>query len=155
LAQEFISSGIDDLAKYHIVRLLCEYQSLAGDAALYAAYLGFHSVAVTITLLDELVASGILRREDRGRGDRPRYRLADDGELCRLTSLYNSPCRPLEHTGVLQILARRSLERARARASVAERQAEAAQDRGITASLGRNAGISTWHSVHSTPGAQG
>ncbi len=38
LARQFIAAGIDDLAKYRIVRLLYQYQSLAADAASYASY---------------------------------------------------------------------------------------------------------------------
>lgn len=129
LARQFIASGIDDLAKYRIVRLLYHYQSLAGDVALFAAYLGFHSLEVTTTLLNELVARGIIV-EDRARGRRPRYRLADDGEVRRrLVRLCNATGGSSEWERTLQILAGRSLERARARVLAVVRRARAAHGR--------------------------
>lgn len=111
LAREFIASGIDDLVKHRIVQLLYEHQSLTGDADLFAACLGFHSVELTATRLDELATSGILEA-DRARGRRPRYRLSDDGKMRRrLTRLYNAPVRPQVREDVLQVLVRRSLEK--------------------------------------------
>ena len=124
LTTEFIAAGIDDLAKYHVVRLLCKGHLLAGDGAYYAACLGFHSVQVTSSLLDELVASGIMVEESSPRAYRARYRLADDGALRRrLVRLYLSIRRQAGRDSLLRVLASRSLQKARARVLAAARDA--------------------------------
>jgi hypothetical protein len=138
LARQFIAIGIDDLAKFRVIRLLYDYQSLAGDVTLFASYLGFHSLEVTTTTLNELVSHGILT-VDRARGRRPRYRLADDSEARRrLVKLYNTTIDSYEWARTLQVFARRSLEKARVRASVAAKRPRATCKRERGNSLGRN-----------------
>lgn len=117
LVGEFVAVGIDDLAKYHIVRLCYGRPDLAGDAASYAACLGFHSAAITNVLLDELVASGILAKGFSQHSARGHYRLTDDGEVRRrLVRLYSFGCEQPARGSLLRLLACRSLKKARKRA---------------------------------------
>jgi hypothetical protein len=112
-----VAAGIDDLAKYQILRLIYQQPAVAGTATYYATCLGFHSVQLTATLLDELAASGALVKES-AQGTDVRYRMADDEDVRReLVRLYDSTNNPTAEAGVLRVLSDRSLLKVRARAT--------------------------------------
>lgn len=118
LAREFVAAGIDDLAKYQVMRLLYECPAAGGNANYFAAYLGFHSVPMTTALLEELAHDGALEQEVAVNGH-PCFRLTHDGGARRrLMRLYNLASEPKEQANVLRTLANRSLLKARSRSTL-------------------------------------
>src|SRR3990172_9737531 len=128
LVQDFITAGIDDLAKYRILRLLCEDPLTFEDTAYYAGYLGFHWLETTTALLEELVAAGILAKEHGQDAQRACYHLVDNVQVHRhLVWLYGDTDGPGERHDLLQALAYRSLKKAQDRAIATERRVRAAE----------------------------
>lgn len=111
--RDVLTSQIDDLAKYHVVRMLHEHPETIGDAAFYAAALGFHSVEDTRTVLEEMAECGILRRVGNGGTDSALYCLSSDTENRRkVARLCNLSLRSPLYRQVVRLLANRSLHRA-------------------------------------------
>ncbi|MDA8187753.1 MAG: hypothetical protein M0T85_06395 [Dehalococcoidales bacterium] len=109
---EFVAVGIDDLAKYRIVQLLCSRPDTYWDAAEYAERLGLRPIERTVAELDELVGRHILEKQDAD--GLARYRLTTDRglrrDVVRVLSLAQAP---LRRGRVLARLASGSLERAK------------------------------------------
>lgn len=124
-ADEFVAVGIDDLAKYRIVQLLCGRPEMCWDAQLYAECLGLRPVERTSGVLEELVERHILER--RGSDGRPRYRLTVDRGMRRdLVDLFRLAETSVCRGRILARLAARSVERVKAR--VKERGAPGERD---------------------------
>lgn len=113
LAAVLTNEGIDDLAKLRIAQLLWRAPQVVGDAAFFARLLGFHSASATAQALDELVERGLLARwPPSGPGSRyglARRRVASHAVDCRLVDEEGCPAM----REVVNLLARRSLERVR------------------------------------------
>lgn len=112
--RDVLASQINDLAKYHVARMLHEHPEMVGDVAFYAAALGFHSIDDTRTVLEEMVQCGVLCREDaEDAADGFYYYLSPDAENRRkIAKLCNLSCRAHVYRQVLRLLADRSLHRA-------------------------------------------
>ncbi len=114
--RDLLATQVDDLAKYHVVTLLHQHPEAAGDAAFYAASLGFHSVDDTRTVLEELVQCGLLRRElNRDTGNVAYYTSNDVDCWRKVTKLCSLNPQSESYRQVLRLLANRSLHRAELR----------------------------------------
>ncbi|MBI4316945.1 MAG: hypothetical protein HY675_00525 [Chloroflexi bacterium] len=108
----FVATGIDDLAKYRVVQLLCGRPDTCWNAAKYAERLGLRPIERTAAELDELVERHVL--EKQGDGGEPQYKLTSDGKLrSKLSRLFSMAQAALRNDRVLARLAFRSLERAK------------------------------------------
>lgn len=115
--QDLLATQVNDLVKYQVVRLLHQHPDVVGDAALFAAALGFHSAEYTRASLEELADSGVLQREICQANGQTIYFFANDPatreRITKLCSLGpNSP----EYCQMLRLLAGRSLRLAQRRA---------------------------------------
>lgn len=109
---DFVAAGIDDLAKYRIVQLLCCRPDTCWDAAEYAERLGLRPIERTEAELDELVEQHLL--EKQGDGGRPQYKLTSDRKLRGNTfRLFSRAPAEMRDDHILARLAFGSLERAR------------------------------------------
>lgn len=105
--------GIDDLAKYRIAHHLLQHPGLVADAEVFAATLGFHSVARTVALLEEMVGDGLLAKFVLP-GGVVRYGLAPDSTLRRrLRETVSVEPGTVQYEVLLRRLAQRSVARAR------------------------------------------
>lgn len=106
--------GIDDLAKFRMVAYLCDHPTLWAPAEHFAAALGFHSVARTQVMLEELAAHGIVRRVSASPGSHSLYGLAvSASERTRLAELCRQATDSPGLRSYLARLADRSLARLR------------------------------------------
>ncbi len=114
--EQLLCTAVDDLVKFQIVRFLQEHPAAAGDAALFASALGFHSVAKTQVALEELTAAGILRRRLLASGE-PTYCLtADRATRQRLEKLCAVSPQSRYFAEIMRRLSAASLRRAEASA---------------------------------------
>ncbi len=109
-ANAFVVAGIDDLAKFRIVQLLCESPETSANAMMCAEQLGLRPVERTTGILEELVEHHIL--EKNGVDGPPEYKLtADKGMRNRLARLFAMAKNSILQANILARLATRSLER--------------------------------------------
>lgn len=110
--KEMVACQVDDLTKYQVVQFLHRHPDVVGDAAFFAAALGFHSTDLTSTVLEELAACGILQHVAGGESDKQLYRLASEPRVRKqITRLCNLSSKVATYDELLTILANRSLER--------------------------------------------
>ena len=127
LVRGLVAVGIDDLAKYLIVRLLYRSPNTVGDAEFYAANLGLHCVETTAALLEDLVERGVLVKQWPAGAADARFRWADAWEMRRhVMKLYNLAELPGNSARVLRSLAARSLGKARKRGGAMSERREMA-----------------------------
>ena len=115
LEADWVDIGVDDLTKYRIVEYLYQQEGDGAEVQTLATSLGFHSLEQTTATVEELYRSGLIWMSwDEGRPDRCGL-TADPiargtvAELFSLGRVTNST------SDLLARLARRSLDRARAR----------------------------------------
>lgn len=121
--------GIDDLAKFRLVAFLCEHPTLWAPAEHVASALGFHSVARTQAILEELVECGIVRRVSSPPSGHRLYGLAvSPAERATLAALCQQPADAPNLRAFLSRLADRSLARLRRERSRATRRGQLSRD---------------------------
>jgi hypothetical protein len=111
-AVELEEEGIDDLAKYRIALHLLQNPWMVADAEVFATTLGFHSVARTVSLLEEMMGDGLLSKFVLP-GGVTRYGLAPDSTLRRRL---RESCAAEPGSTHYEILVRRLAQRSVARA---------------------------------------
>ncbi len=113
LDAELLVLGIDDLAKFRIVQLLCARTDFAGTAEAFAGELGFRSVERTGAILAELADRRLLDRSSVSSSP-PRYRLTRDAERRRALARLGCATAPsADDAHLIRRLARSSLRRAK------------------------------------------
>jgi hypothetical protein len=111
--EELLTSKVDDLVKFHIVNLLYEDPTTVGDSEFFAHSLGFYSLEQTKEALEELVDSGVLKKEKAGRRGVEAYGLRRDHKLMRLLGrIYGMDQHIGKYGDILSRLAARSVVRA-------------------------------------------
>ncbi|MBI2955305.1 MAG: hypothetical protein HYY30_13405 [Chloroflexi bacterium] len=114
---QMVSSQVDDLVKYQIVKLLSRRPGVVGDASFFAAVLGFHSAEYTQASLEELANCGILQRQMCQSDEQMMYYLSSDPQIRkRIVKLCNLRNKAATYDELLRVLAGRSLQRAAKRA---------------------------------------
>lgn len=111
--EQLLSTDVDDLVKYNILRFLHESPATVGNAAFFAEALGFHSATKTQAALEQLSAAGILEQWAGPRHGDVVYGLtADTAILQRLQKLCALPVKSPGYAEVVRKLAARSLRKA-------------------------------------------
>ncbi len=116
--QHLLSTQVDDLVKYQVVRLLYEHPDVIGDPSFFAAALGFHSAEYTRASLEELADCGVLHKELCQGSNKSLYCFSNDPVMReRITKLCSLEPKSPQYGQVLRLLAGRSLRRAQKRAT--------------------------------------
>lgn len=111
--EHLLSTAVDDLVKYNIVKFLYEHPAAVGDASFFAIALGFHSTPRTEQALEQLAAAGVLRHwSGPGVGDTVYGLTNDETTLRHLHSLCSLKTDSPMYRNVMRRLAAKSLKRA-------------------------------------------